>query len=231
VLLAAIAIAPVVRGADGTTLEGILAELKRIRQLLETGSVGRAAPMTSEKIVVEVTGRQRLGSADAPFAIVIFSDYHCQYCKQFFTTTFPDLKQVLVDSGKVAVYVRQLPLDLLKTSFVAAESALCAADQGKFWEMNEVLLAASRTLDRDEALNYATSLNLDSNSFRSCLDGRTHKSRIEHDIEEAIDNGVRGTPAFVLGRNGESSVEGELILGAVPLGIFERKIAQLSKLK
>jgi protein-disulfide isomerase len=76
------------------------------------------------------------GSAAAPITIVEFSDFQCPFCSRL----VPTLKQVEEKYGdKVKVVFRQYPLNIHENAPKAAEAALCANDQGKFWELHDAM--------------------------------------------------------------------------------------------
>jgi protein-disulfide isomerase len=111
---------------------------------------------------------------------------------------------------------------------VLSTAAICSGEQGKFWEMHRALFA-SRPKTRDEILALGQSLALDSSEFERCLDASAIPSnRIEADIRTAQRLGLKGTPAFALGRVNSAGIleVSTLILGAVPFEVFEQAINQ-----
>ena len=108
------------------------------------------------------------------------------------------------------------PLPFHKNAMPAAEAAMAADAQGKFWEMEKKLFENQRALERADLERYASELHLDMNRFKADLDGHTHQRRIEADQRLAQQLGARGTPAFFInGRN---------IRGALPYEEFKRVI-------
>lgn len=83
-----------------------------------------------------------MGKKDAPVTIVEFSDFQCPFCKQFIDTTYPQLKKEYIDTGKVALYYRHLPLvQLHPMAMTFSHAAECANEQGKFWEMHDKIFS------------------------------------------------------------------------------------------
>ncbi len=113
----------------------------------------RPAPQTepdpAKRAKLNLDGFQMLGSKNAPLTIVEFTDYQCPFCQRFHVTTFPDLKKNYIDTGKVRFYSRDLPLDFHANAMQAAEAARCAIEQGKFWELRDVMGANPDKLDLD----------------------------------------------------------------------------------
>jgi protein-disulfide isomerase len=78
-----------------------------------------------------------LGNPNAPVKIVEFSDFECPFCRRFYQDTFPQLKKEYIDTGKVALYYRHLPLPMHPNAKPFANAAECANEQGKFWQMHD----------------------------------------------------------------------------------------------
>jgi protein-disulfide isomerase len=134
-----------------------------------------------------------------------------------------------VDTGKIRYALLDLPLPMHKLAFKAAEASHCAADQGKFWEMHDSMMADQNALD---ALgSYAESIHLDIAQFQECLDSDKYADAVRQDMAKANQLGVTGTPSFVLASTNPedpSKVKGlRLIRGAQPFSNFEQAIDQV----
>ncbi len=149
------------------------------------------------------------GPADAPVVLVEYTDYQCPYCDR----AQPTIKAVRERYGDSVVHVfKNLPLPMHQQATLAAEAALCAADQGKFWELHDWLFANKNNISNDTLTAQAEALGLDIPVFTACVDSRTHKAKVEADAKEAGEFGIRGTPGFV--------VNGRILTGAQPLEAF-----------
>jgi|GEM_PF-5274583 len=80
-----------------------------------------------------------LGNSKAPVTMIEFSDLQCPFCRQFFTTAFPQIKKDYIDTGKVALYYRHLPLTIHPMAKPFANATECAHEQNKFWEMHDLI--------------------------------------------------------------------------------------------
>ncbi len=145
---------------------------------------------------IATEGFPTIGDDSAPVTIVEFSDFQCPYCAQ----VGPTLKKITEDySGKVRLIFRQFPLtNIHKQAETAAEASLCAADQGKFWEMHDAMFADQKSLTEDLLKEKATELGLDDEAFNSCMDSKNHLKAIEADVRAGVEVGVTGTPAFFI---------------------------------
>jgi protein-disulfide isomerase len=195
------------RRAQNKRYEEFLVELRARHQVEE-----RLEPLRFE---VRDDGFPAKGAADAPVTIVEFSDFQCPYCKEL----LGPIQQVLEAYGDKVRYVyRHFPLaNIHPAAPKAAEASLCANEQGKFWEMHDVMFEDQGGLGLSQLKEKARTLNLDGPRFDECLDSGKYASEVAQDREEGRQVGVTGTPGlFINGRflGGEKSAEGiaELIL-------------------
>ena len=209
----------------------ILEELKGIRKLLESidkKSVAQAParPPVPTTAKVSIKGSASLGSADAPLTVVEFTDYQCPYCLKFVQDTFPKLKDQFIDTGKVRWVVRDMPLGFHKNARKAAQAAHCAGEQGKFWDMRNVLFANAKRLEEENLPSYAQMIGLDAAAFRDCLTSDRYLAAIDASSQDAGTVQITGTPTFVVGKAAGDWVEGNRLVGARDVKIFEKQILE-----
>ena len=164
--------------------------------------------------VVNVTdgGRTARGKAGAPVTIIEFSDYECPYCKRAFGT----VEQVLKTYGdKIRFVHRDYPLPFHENARPAAEAALCANAQGKFWEYQDKLFP-SEDLSETKLKSLAKDVGLDGAKFDECLAKKPNSATIEKDMADGTEAGVNGTPAFF--------INGRMLSGAQPFEKFKEII-------
>jgi protein-disulfide isomerase len=161
------------------------------------------------------------GAPDALVTIIEFSDFQCPFCSRVEAT----VKQVTDTYGKdVRVVFKQNPLPFHQNAGPAAEAALAAGDQGKFWDMHGKLFTNQQALERDKLEGYAKDLGLNLAKFKASLDSNKHKAQIEAEQKVARDLGAAGTPSFFI--NGRS------LRGAQPFEAFKAVIdEELAKAK
>lgn len=212
-------------------MEILKTQLAQVLRLVSQGARqgNGAPPLPSGPVSASIEGAPFLGRADAPVTIVEFSDYQCPFCSRFFATTLPALKREYIDAGKVRYVFRDYPIDRLHPQArKAAEAAHCAGDQGKFWEMHDLLFQNAKALAPAQLAEYARSIGLDGAAFDECLTSGRHGPRVERGLADGAPAGVRGTPAFVIGRTSAGHVvEGTAVRGAQPLDAFRRLIEPL----
>jgi len=156
------------------------------------------------------------GDADAPVTIVEFSDFECPFCGKFFEETMPQLQSEYVDTGKVKMVFRDFPLGFHQNAQKASEASECAGDQGKYWEMHDLLFENNNALSIDDLKGYAVDLGLDPAEFDDCLDSGKHEQEVKDDMDAGKAAGVTGTPAFF--------INGEFLKGAQPFERFKAVI-------
>jgi len=169
---------------------------------------------------------QARGSTTAPLTMVEFTDYQCPYCRRFQAEVWPRIKHDYVDTGKVRFIVRDLPLPFHSGARPAAEAAHCAAEQGKFWPMHDALLAKDSDLSAKGIEQHARALKLDVKSFDTCVASGKYAAAVGRNAAEADALGLRGTPAFVIGRVQQGQLTGWPVEGALPYEDFDALLRQ-----
>lgn len=166
-----------------------------------------------------MAGDQYRGSLDAPLTVVEFSDFQCPFCKQHAETTQPVLDEKYVDTGKVLWIFKHFPLNIHPQAPAAGVAAECAAEQGQFWEMNDLLFANVDAWSINDPtpvfVDLAGQLGLDSAAFTACLAEPAMAERVNADLA-AGQPYVRGTPTFII-LKGE---QGSIVPGALPADRF-----------
>ena len=116
-----------------------------------------------------------------------------------------------------------------KEAFKAAEATNCAGEQGKFWEMHDLIFTNPQALKMDDLVKRAEVLGLDMVKFRGCLETGTYASEIRKDMAEAQKAGITGTPTFLFGFiESDGKVKAtKKISGAVPYANFKTTIDEM----
>jgi Na+/H+ antiporter NhaA len=160
----------------------------RIRALL-----GIAEPLVDLYVDVDPERDHIRGPLEAPVTVVEYGDFECPYCGQ----AEPVVRELLRDFGDVRYVWRHLPLsDVHPNAQLAAQAAEAAADQGRFWEMHDVLLANQDALRVSDLIGYADRLGLDGERFTNDLREHAGAARVAEDVDSADLSGVSGTPTF-----------------------------------
>ena len=148
---------------------------------------------------VAADGFPSRGPAGAAVTIVEFSDFECAPCAQL----QPSLERAKrLYAGTLRFVYRHYPLVAIhRNAWKAAEASLCAHEQGRFWELHELMYAEQGALTVADINAKAARLDLDAEAFARCLDSGRHHDAVQADAHAGDAAGVQGTPTmFVNGR-------------------------------
>ena len=148
-----------------------------------------------EYIKPEVS-RPVAGNEGASIVLKEYSDYQCPACG----AAHPVVKQVLTEFGdEVRFEMYHFPLiSIHPFAFNAAVASECSNDQGKFWEMHDMLFANQRSLTLGDLNNYADQIGLDKELYSACMASGAHRKRVNDNISQGNALGVNSTPTFFL---------------------------------
>jgi protein-disulfide isomerase len=165
------------------------------------------------RVNVGVDDDPSLGPPSAPITIIEFSDFNCPYCKKWQVETFYPLMQAYPD--QIHFVYRDFPITS-QESFIAAQAANCAGEQGAYWKFHEALLTGELGLGREAYSQYAGLLGIDEQALLTCVDSERYAAEVEADARYAAGLGITGTPTFF--------INGIPLVGAQPLEQFTQII-------
>jgi protein-disulfide isomerase len=169
------------------------------------------------------------GSATAPVTVYEMSDFQCPFCKRHVDQTFPALEKEYVATGKVRWIFINLPLTQLHPNAVAAaEFAMCAAREGKFWPAHDLLYRRQEIwapLKNPAAflISLTDSLKLPKAKVSACLEKAETRGEVQKDAEGAVKAGAQSTPTFY--------IEGGLLTGAWPPEVWRPILDSVYRVK
>jgi protein-disulfide isomerase len=216
--------------AQRQQLDEILKELHEIRTLLQKTQLANPTldQMPAAKIELSVDSSWHvMGKADAPIAVVEFTDLQCPFCHQFERATFPSLKANYIDRGQVKFISVDLPLSMHSYAEQAAEAVQCAGDQGKFWDLRSALFQRQDPPTKSAVLESEKRLGLDIPQLQACLNTNKYKDQVASEAKSATDLDVHGTPTFVIGRLAGGKLTGVELNGALSYQRFQFEIDKL----
>jgi protein-disulfide isomerase len=118
--------------------------------------------------------------------------------------------------GKVRLVIKNYPYKYRDYSRMAAEASLAAREQGKYWEMHDILIKRSPKLDRQSLIGYAKELGLDVQKFTASIDSQKFKKEIDADLRLAEDRDLYNTPTFY--------INGRQVVGERPFEYLQKII-------
>lgn len=169
-------------------------------------------------------GNAYIGNLDAPVVIEEYSDFQCPFCQRFNNQAMADLKKGAVADGDAVIIFRDYPLDFHPQAAAAANAARCAGEQGAvaYWDMHDALFdnfgSWSVNDPSDIFIGYASDIGIETAGFETCVREDRYAQKIQADLQEGQQKGVRGTPGFL--------INGEILSGAQPIGVFTNAIAR-----
>lgn len=175
----------------------------------------------TDSVLVKADAGRILGNAKASVWMIIISDFQCPYCKSWHDETWAAVKKDYVDTGKLRVAYMNLPLSMHRNALPAAQVAMCASVQGKFWPVQDALFRAQKEW-KDESdpqavfESLAREAGVDVEMLRGCVQKGLTRALIQADVDRATTAGASSTPMFFIG--------GRPLLGAQPLSVFREAI-------
>ena len=144
------------------------------------------------------------GSPDAPVEITEFADYQCPFCQTFATLQMPTIEERLIKTGRLRWRYRDFPLQQHPFFRLAAHSAACADEQGKYWEQHNRIYEgqAEWAAARDAGplfRRYAQADGLDLGRYDACMKAGKYAGRIQASLDEGVQAGVNSTPTLLVG--------------------------------
>ncbi len=153
----------------------------------------RYRPVAPKKI--DVSDAPMKGNPKARITLVEFADYECPHCKHF----QPVLHQILDEfPNDVKLYFKHYPLPQHTNARLAAEGAVAAQKQGKFWQYQDKLWEHQDELSPAEIEKVAKESGLDVAKFRQDLASEPVKAKVEKDRNEGSSIGLQATPTLYI---------------------------------
>ena len=161
------------------------------------------------------------GDVNAPVTIIEISDYNCSACRNYNLNIEPKVDEQYIKTGKVRYIVHSFGFGP-DTQNVAA-AALCAGDQGKFFEYHALLFKNQGAFDSNSLASYAQQVGIDAQAFATCVNSGKHLADVAASSKAAAAAGVDSTPSFF--------INSKLVVGALPINEFQSRIEAALKSK
>jgi protein-disulfide isomerase len=144
------------------------------------------------------------GSPDAPVEITEYADFQCPFCQTFATLQMPTIDERLIQTGRLRWRYRDFPLQQHPFARLAAHSAACADEQGKYWDQHQrIYEGQSEWAESRDAgpifRNDAKAIGLDLGRYDACMKSGKYAGRIQASLNEGVQVGVNSTPTLLIG--------------------------------
>ena len=164
-----------------------------------------------------------LGSDSARTEVVEYADFECPGCGSFATLTEPDVRARLVNTGIIRFRFVDFPLTMHRNTLNAHLAAWCAGEQGKFWEMHDIIFEnqdrwngeATKNPDRELA-ELARHVGVNIPQYQSCVSSRKYLGQIQANVDAGTRAMVASTPTLIIGN--------QKVTGAIPYDVFKRHV-------
>lgn len=171
--------------SEGKSADAVRADLKK--------SSSEPPPVLDEAVKLSLEGDPSRGPDKAKITIVEFSDFQCPFCSK----AVGEVKEIMRQMpSEVRLVFKQFPLEMHSEAEMAAEAALAAQAQGKFWEMHDLIYAGFPNVSKAQVMRYAKELKLDLPRFTNELTSHKYAARVKAEEAQGEDAGVAGTPSF-----------------------------------
>lgn len=167
-----------------------------------------------------------MGSDTAPLEVVEFADFECPACGTFATLAEPDVRTRLVNTGLIRFRFMDFPLNIHRNTRAGHGAAWCAGEQGKFWEMHDIIFqnqdrwngeATSRP--QTVLTDLARQIGVTMPQFESCMQTGKYAGQIQSNFDEGVRRKVPSTPTFFIGNRKVSS--------AIPYDKFKQHVDEV----
>ena len=162
-----------------------------------------------------------MGDSTARVWFIMVSDFQCPYCKEFHDASFAALEHDYVASGKVRMAFVNYPLPMHQNAWPAAEVAMCAGAQGRFWPIHDALFVgqhswAERQPPGPALDSIARTVGVDPAALDKCVSAHLARPLIQADVDRSEKAGVNSTPTVIIG--------GRLLVGVQPTQNYRRAL-------
>ncbi len=196
----------------------------------------QAPVVNNDPVKVSVDDDPILGDKNAKITIIEFSDYECPFCKRHFDETLPQIVKEYINTGKVKLVYRDLPLPfhdpMATTEAIAANCAgVQDGDTGYFKYHDEIFKRTKSNgngLTIDDLYKISDDLKLNTEKLKTCMNDPKQAEEVKKDMADAGNVGANGTPAFFIGKStNDGIIESVLTSGAQPFSVFKTIIDEL----
>jgi protein-disulfide isomerase len=169
-----------------------------------TTSSGTRAAHAPDTLTARIDAARIQGNPNAPVWVVEVSDFQCPFCKTWHDSVYGALRREFVRPGQIRLAYINYPLPNHPNATPAAEAAMCAGAQNKFWEMHDGLFETQNVwgpMPNAAAVfdSVARAKGVDVAAMRRCIESGATRALILADAERAQESGVQGTPTFIVG--------------------------------
>ena len=176
--------------------------------LLVLGSCSKKSSDKSfETIKHEVTqksGDVILSDDSAPKTVFIYASYNCDFCRYFFSRTYPDLKSNYLDNGKLKLVIKWVDFQDNPQVLYSLQAASCIGRFGIYEKFHQLLLVNPGVVFTNDFVELVDDIMEDNSEIAQCILQNNEYEYLRGNVKEFRNNNLSGTPAFVLNNHAYS---------------------------
>jgi protein-disulfide isomerase len=203
--------------AAGALLVVFALILPGIKKATSTPSAGETpiVAITPRAIDAPMSGTS-MGDPNAPVKMDVWEDFQCSGCMIYSKNIEPQITQTFIVTGKIYYTFHFMPFidGGSGESHQAANAAMCANEQRRFWDYHDILFAnwtGENVGDYSDTrlLAFAEQIGLDMTAFKKCFEANSYANQISQDAQAGSDKGVPPTPGIFVNGQKVVSSQGE----------------------
>jgi protein-disulfide isomerase len=199
-----------------------------------TANGALASPAMPHDSITDAADRGRIaGDSTASLWVIMASDFECPYCKEWHDQYFAPIMRDYAEKGKIRLAFVNMPLSMHQNAIPAAEAAMCASAQNKFWPVHDALFASQSQWESlpDPVAKFdslVAAAGVDPSRWRACMKNHSTLPLVKADHDKLRGAGVNSTPTFfvdgkmLVNQNGESAGVAADVRGAIDAALKAR---------
>lgn len=160
--------------------------------------------MTIKNVITQQPGDVVFGDEAAPASVFMYASYHCNYCRYFFSRTFPDLKTNYLDNGKVKLIVKWVDFQDNPQVLRALQAASCISRFGTYEKYHELLLVNPDVVFSEDFAVLVDDIMNNNSEIAECILSDPEFGYLSSNVKEFRANNLSGTPTFIINNKGYS---------------------------
>jgi len=159
---------------------------------------------TVKNEITQKTDDVIFGDDAAPQTVFLYASYNCDYCRYFFSRTYPELKTNFLDTGKLKLVVKWLDFDENPQIMKSLQAASCIGQFGVYEKFHQLLLVNPTVVFTDDFAELVDGIMQDNPEIEECILQNNEYAYLRKNVSEFRENNFSGTPTFVLNNHAYS---------------------------
>jgi len=144
------------------------------------------------------------GDDAAPQTVFMYASYHCDFCRYFFSRTYPDLKTSFLDKGELKLVVKWVDFEENPQVLYALQAASCIGRFGIYEKFHQLLLVNPEVVFTEDFARLIDDIMEDNPEIAQCVLQNNDYEYLRSNVMEFHENNLSGTPTFILNKHAYS---------------------------